>query len=212
MNARPASRIAQRGLAILAGGALLLLVGIGGALLWLKPSPQSLGPSLPVGVAIGGPFSLTDETGAAVTEASYRGRHMLIFFGFTYCPDVCPTELAKVAATLDLLGADAARIAPLFVSVDPERDAPDQLAQYTDLFHPSIIGLTGTEAQVGAAARAFRVYYNKVRTGPEPSAYTMDHSAFIYLMGPDGAFRQFFSPQATPEQMAATIRRFLASS
>jgi protein SCO1/2 len=123
---------------------------------------------------------------------------------------VCPTELAKVAATLDLLGDDARRIAPLFVSVDPERDAPDQLAQYTDLFHPAIVGLTGTEAQISAAARAFRVYYNRVKTGPEPSAYTMDHSAFVYLMGPDGAFRQFFSPQATPEQMAATIRAFLA--
>lgn len=212
MSGRPPSRAAQRGLAILAGGALLLLVGIGGAMLWLKPSEQSLGPTLPVGVAIGGPFSLTDETGAAVTEATFRGRHMLIFFGFTYCPDVCPTELAKVAATLDLLGDDAARIAPIFISVDPDRDQPEQLAQYTDLFHPAIIGLTGTEAEIAAAARAFRVYYNKVRTGPEPSAYTMDHSAFIYLMGPDGAFRQFFSPQATPEQMAATIRRFLASS
>lgn len=212
MSGRPPSRAAQRGLAILAGGALLLLVGIGGAALWLKPSEQSLGPTLPAGVAIGGPFSLTDETGSAVTEATFRGRHMLIFFGFTYCPDVCPTELAKVAATLDLLGDDARRIAPLFISVDPERDEPGQLAQYTDLFHPGIIGLTGTEAQIAAAARAFRVYYNKVRTGPEPQAYTMDHSAFIYLMGPDGAFRQFFSPQATPEQMATTIRRFLASS
>lgn len=210
MTGSPASRAARRGLAILAGGALLLLAGIGGALLWLKPAQESLGPTLPVGVAIGGPFSLTDETGQAVTEASYRGRHMLIFFGFTYCPDVCPTELAKVAATLDLLGEDAARIAPLFVSVDPERDTPEQLAQYTDLFHPAIVGLTGTEAQISSVARAFRVYYNKVRTGPEPSAYTMDHSAFIYLMGPDGGFRQFFSPQATPEQMAATIRAFLA--
>jgi len=212
MSGPPASRALQRGLAILAGGALLLLVGLGGSLLWLRPAPESLGPSLPVGVAIGGPFSLVDETGAAVTEASFRGRHMLVFFGFTYCPDVCPTELAKVAATLDLLGADAARVTPLFVTVDPERDTPDQLAQYTDLFHPAIIGLTGSEAQVAAAARAFRVYFNRVRTGPEPSAYTMDHSAFVYLMGPDGAFRQFFSPQATPEQMAATIRAHLARS
>ena len=210
MSGAPSARAVQRGLGILAGGALLLLVGLGGSLLWLRPAPESLGPTLPAGVAIGGPFALTDETGAAVTERTYRGRFMLIFFGFTYCPDVCPTELAKVAATLDLLGADAARIAPLFITIDPERDTPDQLAQYTDLFHPAIIGLTGTEAQVAAAARAFRVYTNKVRTGPEPSAYTMDHSAFVYLMGPDGGFRQFFSPKATPEQMAAVIRAHLA--
>jgi len=200
----------QRGLALLAGGALLLLIGIGGAALWLRPAPESLGPTLPAGVAIGGPFSLIDETGAPVTEKTYRGRHMLIFFGFTYCPDVCPTELAKVAATLDLLGPEAERIVPLFVTVDPERDTPEALAQYTDLFHPAIIGLTGTEAEVAAAARAFRVYYNKVKTGPEPDAYTMDHSAFVYLMGPDGGFRQLFSPQATPEQMAAAIRSHLA--
>jgi protein SCO1/2 len=200
----------QRGLAILAVGSLLLLAGIGGALMWLKPAQESLGPTLPAGVAIGGPFSLTDETGRAVTAETYRGRHMLIFFGFTYCPDVCPTELAKVAATLDLLGRDAERLVPLFVSIDPARDTPEALAQYTDLFHPAIVGLTGTEEQIAAAARAFRVYYNKVRTGPEPDAYTMDHSAFVYLMGPDGAFRQFFSPQATPEQMAASIRAHLA--
>jgi protein SCO1/2 len=200
----------QRGLALLAGGALLLLIGIGGAALWLRPAPESLGPTLPAGVAIGGPFSLIDETGAPVTEKTYRGRHMLIFFGFTYCPDVCPTELAKIAATLDLLGQDAQRLVPLFVSIDPERDTPEALARYTDLFHPAIIGLTGTEAEVAAAARAFRVYYNKVKTGPEPDAYTMDHSAFVYLMGPDGGFRQLFSPQATPEQMAAAIRSHLA--
>ncbi len=200
----------QRGLALLAGGALLLLVGIGGAALWLRPAPESLGPTLPAGVAIGGPFSLIDETGAPVTEKTYRGRYMLIFFGFTYCPDVCPTELAKIAATLDLLGQDAQRLVPLFVSIDPERDTPEALARYTDLFHPAIIGLTGTEAEVAAAARAFRVYYNKVKTGPEPDAYTIDHSAFVYLMGPDGGFRQLFSPQATPEQMAAAIRSHLA--
>jgi protein SCO1/2 len=209
---KPPHTAAQRGLAILAGGALLLLVGVGGSLLWLRPAQESLGPTLPAGVAIGGPFTLTDETGQRVTEATYRGRHMLVFFGFTYCPDVCPTELAKVAAALDLLGPEAGRVVPLFVSVDPARDTPDALAQYTDLFHPAIIGLTGTEAEIAAAARAYRVYYNKVKTGQEADAYTMDHSAFVYLLGPDGAFRQFYSPQATPEQIAGSIRAHLSRS
>ncbi len=125
---------------------------------------------------------------------------------------MCPTELAKVAATLDLLGPDAAKVAPLFVTVDPARDTPSELEVYTEQFHPAIIGLTGTEEQIAAATRAYRVFYSKVKLGQEADNYTMDHSAFIYLMGPDGAFRQFFSPQASPEQMAATIRAHLARS
>lgn len=212
MSQNTVHRAAQRGLAILAGGALVMLIAVGGAMLWLKPSSDSLGPTLPAGVAIGGPFTLTDETGREVTDATYRGRHMLVFFGFTYCPDVCPTELAKVAATLDLLGADAEKVTPLFITVDPARDKPAELEVYTEQFHPAIIGLTGTDEQIAAATRAYRVFYSKVKTGQEADAYTMDHSAFIYLMGPDGAFRQFFSPQASPEQMATTIRAHLARS
>ncbi|MCS6922259.1 MAG: SCO family protein, partial [Elioraea sp.] len=136
--------------AVVAGGTAWVLVPA-----WLSPpKTHQVQTSLPSGVTLGGPFSLTDETGARVTEATFRGRFMLIYFGFTYCPDVCPTELAKMAAALDLLGPEAEEVVPILISVDPERDTPAALAQYTDLFHPRLIGLTGTEAEIAAAARA----------------------------------------------------------
>ena len=180
---------------------------------WLGPEPRpEVAAALPPGIAIGGPFSLLDETGRRVTEATFRGRFMLLYFGFTYCPDVCPTELAKMAAALDLLGAAAEEVVPILITVDPGRDTPEALAQYTDLFHPRLIGLTGSEAEVAAAARAYRAYHARVATGPGPDEYTMDHSAFVYLMGRQGEFVALFHPQTTPEAMAEAIRRAIAAS
>ncbi|WP_198669002.1 SCO family protein [Elioraea thermophila] len=194
--------------AAVAGGAAWLVVPA-----WLSPpKTHQVQVALPAGVTLGGPFALTDETGARVTNETFRGRFMLIYFGFTYCPDVCPTELAKMAAALDLLGAEAEEVVPILITVDPERDTPAALAQYTDLFHPRLVGLTGTEAEIAAAARAYRAYYAKVRTGPGPDEYTMDHSAFIYLMGRQGEFIALFNPQTTPEQMAEAMRRAIAAA
>lgn len=188
--------------------AAVLAAGTGAAL-WLKQDAgieQRLGGmSVPPTVQIGGPFSLTDHTGAAVTEASYRGRLMLIFFGFTHCPDVCPTELQVIAEVLDGLGADADRVAPLFITVDPERDTPEALARYVDLFDPRIIGLTGTPEQIGAVTRAYRVYYAKVHP-PEASDYTMDHSSFVYLMDQEGGFAGLFRHGAPAADIVAAIR------
>lgn len=182
--------------------------GLGAAfarLLGNAPPPSAGGVALPAGVAIGGPFSLVDGDGRPVTEADLRGRLALVFFGFTFCPDVCPTELQAIGQAMDLLGPRAEAVRPVFISVDPERDTPARVKDYVALFHPSITGLTGTSAQVSAAARAFRVYYAKV-TPPGASDYLMDHSAFIYLLGRDGSLRALFRPGATPEEMAATIR------
>ena len=176
------------------------------------PRSEPVQVALPAGVTLGGPFTLTDETGARVTDETFRGRFMLIYFGFTYCPDVCPTELAKMAAALDLLGEAAEEVVPILISVDPERDTPAALAQYTDLFHPRLIGLTGTEAEIAAAARAYRAYYAKVRTGRGPDEYTMDHSAFIYLMGRRGEFVALFNPETSAEQMAEAMRRAIAAA
>lgn len=170
--------------------------------------PAAGGIALPPGSNIGGPFALVDHTGRAVTDRDYRGRAALVFFGFTFCPDVCPTELGNVAAALDLLGADAARVAPLFVTIDPERDTPAKLADYVALFHPAIIGLTGTPEQVAAAARAYRVYYAKA-TPPGASDYVMDHSAFTYVLGPDGGVRALLRPGASPEDIARALRAAL---
>lgn len=188
--------------------AVLLAAGAGAAL-WLRHDAgmeQRLGGmSVAPSVQIGGPFSLTDHTGAAVTDATYRGRLMLIFFGFTHCPDVCPTELQVIAEVLDGLGADADRVAPLFITVDPERDTPEALARYVDLFDPRIIGLTGTPEQIGAVTRAYRVYYAKVHP-PDASDYTMDHSSFVYLMDQEGRFAGLFRHGAPAAEIAAAIR------
>jgi protein SCO1/2 len=193
------------------GLAAMLAVGTGAAL-WLKQDAgveQRLGGmSVPPSVSIGGPFSLIDHTGTAVTDTTYRGRMMLIFFGFTHCPDICPTELQVMAEVLDRLGEDAVRVAPIFISVDPERDTPEALARYVDLFDPRIIGLTGTPEQIGAVARAYRVYYAKVHP-PESTTYTMDHSSFVYLMDAEGRFAALFRHGAPAAEIAGTIAAHL---
>jgi len=161
-------------------------------------------------VKIGGPFSLTDHTGRAVTEADFRGKAMLIFFGYTYCPDVCPTSLTEISAAMDKLGPLADKVVPVLVTVDPERDSVSVMKDYVAHFHPSIVGLTGTAEQIKQVAKAYRVYYAKVPDkGGDASAYLMDHSSVIYLMGPDGRFLAHFSTQTDAETMAAKIKSLL---
>lgn len=159
---------------------------------------------------VGGPFELVDHTGAPVTNADFRGRHMLIFFGFTYCPDVCPTELQVMSAALDRLGDEAEAVQPLFITVDPERDTPAAMAGYIRHFHPSLRGLSGTPDQIDAVAKAYRVYYRKVQDGSSATDYLMDHSAVVYLMGPDGTFLTHFAPGTGPDEMADKIATYLA--
>ena len=168
------------------------------------PAPSAGGIQLAQGVALGGPFTLVDHTGRTVTERDFAGRLMLVYFGFTYCPDVCPTELGIMAAALDAMGPAAERVTPVLVSIDPERDTPAALADYVARFHPRMVGLTGSAEQVAAAARAYRVYYAKVR--PRDSGdYLMDHSSFIYLVGPGGRVRSLFRPETAPEAIAAAV-------
>ncbi len=160
---------------------------------------------------IGGPFTLVDHDGNTVTDETYRGRYIMVFFGFTYCPDICPTALSDTAAALDMLGADkASKVTPLFISVDPARDTPEHLKEYVSYFHPNTIGLTGSEAQIKEAARVYRAYY---RLG-EPSAddpldYLVDHTAIIYVMGPNGEFLTHFSNGTSAEEMAERLGRLL---
>ena len=163
------------------------------------------------GPQIGGDFALVDHEGRRVTLASYAGRHLLVFFGFTHCPDVCPLALGEVSAALDALGPAAAKVQPIFVSVDPERDTPAVLKDYVAAFDDRIAGLTGTQEEVAAAARAYRVYFKKV---PVEGAlgYTMDHSAFVYLMGPTGRLEAFFTHETKGEAMAKKIQGFLGGS
>lgn len=173
------------------------------------------GPSGSVNRAlIGGPFALIDQHGKPVTEQQFRGRLMLVYFGYTYCPDVCPTELQNMSAALDVLGEQAGKVQPLFVTVDPKRDTSAQLADYMEHFHKSFLGLTGTAEQVASAARAYRVYYARAKdTGkpgdPNDTTYLMDHSGYVYLMDKDGQYLTHFSPNSDPRKMAEKIRQYL---
>jgi cytochrome oxidase Cu insertion factor (SCO1/SenC/PrrC family) len=193
---------------LLAAVALVIVAGIVSWRLDLAPEHNNASPA-GMGVInaapVGGPFELVDHTGTTVTDRRYAGKYLLVFFGFTFCPDICPTELTKIAETMDLLGADSAMVQPLFITVDPQRDTVPVLADYVTHFHPALVGLSGTSKQIQDVAKAYKVYF--ARAGADDSAdYLMNHSAFIYLMGPDGANLKLFSPRATAEQMATVIR------
>lgn len=210
--------------------AILLLVALGGVWAWAWASrapgeglaeafagrlgrllgaettvPSAGGVQMPQGLTLGGAFSLVDEAAKPVTERDFAGRWMLVYFGYTYCPDVCPTELGTMAAALDLLPpAVAEQLTPVLITIDPERDTPAQLADYVARFHPRLRGLTGSPEQIAEAARRYRVYYAKARRA-DAGDYLMDHSSFIYLVGPDGRVRSLFRPDTAPEAMAAAI-------
>jgi protein SCO1/2 len=164
---------------------------------------------------IGGPFQLTDQRGRTVEDRQFRGRFMLVYFGYTYCPDVCPTELQNMSNALDILGEPAAaNVQPLFITVDPARDTPGHLASYMDSFHKGFLGLTGSKDEVAAAAKAYRVYYARAKgTGnpkdPKDDTYLVDHSGFVYLMGPDGQYLAHFAPNTDPQKIVQTIRQYL---
>ncbi len=156
---------------------------------------------------IGGPFSLIDTDGKRVTDRDFRGKLMLVFFGYTHCPDVCPTELQNMAEVMDKLGADAAQVAPIFISVDPSRDTPAVLSDYLKNFGTRIAGLTGSPDEVASAAKAYRVYFRKATGGSDD--YTVDHSAFIYLMDREGHNLTYFMFNAPPGTVVNKIKMYI---
>ncbi len=170
-----------------------------------QPLPAMGGVQLPQGLQLGGPFSLVNQAGTAVTERDFAGRWLLLYFGYTFCPDICPTELGTMAAAVDALGPLGGQVVPVFITVDPERDTPAALTDYVGRFHPRLVGLTGSAEQVAEAARRYRVYFARVQHR-DAGAYLMDHSSFVYLVGPDGRVRALFRPEAAPEDIAATVR------
>ena len=162
------------------------------ALIGVAP-PGEGGAGTVSGISIGGPFTLTDaRTGATVTDATYRGRWMLVYFGYTFCPDICPTDLQEMVAALTSIGATGDRITPIFITVDPDRDKPVLLGRYVGLFSPRLVGLTGDHTQVDAVVRAYRVYVEKVPPASPGAAYLVNHSAFMYLMNPAGNLAAIF--------------------
>lgn len=170
---------------------------------------ESAAPPAPSGMSIGGPFTLVDQTGATVTDQSFAGRYRLIYFGYTFCPDACPTALQVMSQAIESLGPDAARIQPIFITIDPVRDTAQQLANYVPLFDKRLVGLTGTPAQIANVARAYKVYYAKADDRPD---YAMNHSSFVYLMGPDGRFLTVFGSDIDADKMAAGIKTYLKPS
>jgi cytochrome oxidase Cu insertion factor (SCO1/SenC/PrrC family) len=161
---------------------------------------------------VGGPFQLTDQSGKVRSERDFRGHLMLVYFGFTTCPDICPTDLQAIGLAMDKLGSDGGDVQPLFITLDPERDTREHLADYVTMFHPRLLGLTGTAEAVQNAADAYRVYYKRVDFDKGDGYYTVDHSAFIYLMDRDGKYLGFFPPGTPAEKMVEMIRPHLAGS
>jgi protein SCO1/2 len=153
-------------------------------------------------------FTLTDAGGARRTLGDYHGKAVVLFFGYTHCPDVCPTTLASLAQARKLLGPQAERVQVLFVTLDPERDTPQLLARYVPAFDPSFVGLTGTQQQIEAAAREFKVFFQKV-PGPTPDTYTLDHSSGSFVFDPKGHVRLYLTDRSGPEQIAADLKRLL---
>lgn len=157
--------------------------------------------------AIGGPFKLTDQNGKQITDRDLKGRPSLVFFGFTHCPEVCPTALFDISEILNKLGPDAAKVNAVFITVDPERDTPAVLKDYLASFNPRLVGIGGDAEALAAVAKAYRVYYKKVPT--KDGDYTMDHTAIVYLMDRNGQFVAPFSLKRKPEEGAAELRRYI---
>jgi protein SCO1/2 len=154
---------------------------------------------------IGGPFALSDTSGTRVALADFRGKVVVLYFGYTFCPDVCPTDLVTLAKVLDRLGADRDKVQPLFVTLDPERDTPLQLAAYAKSFSPRIVALTGTPEEIRSVALRYRVFYEKVREKGSKH-YVIDHTAFTYVIDAEGVYAGFFPPGTEAERMAAVVR------
>ena len=192
---------------------VLVVAGLAGIGVWLHLSTvPEIGNDAVGGLVtnadIGGPFTLTNQNGQPFGRADLAGRYGLIYFGYTFCPDVCPTELGKMAAAIDLLGAAGGRVTPLLITIDPARDTVAVLHDYVPLFHERLIGLTGTPDEIRAVAQQYRVFYRKFESS-DYSDYLMDHSSFVYLLAPDGTVIAMFGPDTTADRIAAAIERHM---
>ena len=194
-------------------GAILVYATLDGGLFGEKKSQHDVpGATAVAGVEIGGPFELVDQDGKTVTQAAFAGKLMLVYFGFTYCPDICPAELLIMGQAVDLLGDKAAEVVPIFISVDPKRDPPAKMKEYVAAFHPRMVGLTGSEAQVAAAAKAYRVFYRYAPNkegGELGDDYRVDHTGYVYLMDRGGNYLAHFVHGQGAETIAEGIKKHL---
>jgi cytochrome oxidase Cu insertion factor (SCO1/SenC/PrrC family) len=185
----------------------LIVIGIGAYFYSRGAASPPPTPGTKTGQAlIGGPFALVDQQGKRVTDQDFRGRYMLVYFGYTHCPDQCPLDLDTMSQALDRMPADlAARVQPIFITVDPKRDTQAVLRDYAGHFHPRLEALTGNDDEVAAAVKAYRVYVHLGEPQGNGGDYPVDHSAFTFLMGPDGGYVAHFSPGTTPDDMAKRL-------
>ena len=203
MNYRPVSvGIASAALLALVGGIVLVQTGPSGDDIFAPCRAGVVG-----GGAIGGPFTLVDENGVVVTEKDVITGPTLIYFGYTFCPDVCPLDNIRNAEAVDLLEAEGIEIKPVFISFDPQRDTPDVLRDFTDAMHPRMLGLTGSEQQVKAASQAYKTYFKRQEDGGE--YYLIDHSTFSYFMMPEHGFVEFFNRDASAQDVAKSMACFV---
>jgi cytochrome oxidase Cu insertion factor (SCO1/SenC/PrrC family) len=157
---------------------------------------------------IGGPFALIDQNGQRRTDTEFRGKLLVLYFGYTYCPDVCPTDLMAISAAIRLLGPVGDDVQPIFITVDPQRDTIEHLRGYVSAFHPRLIGLTGSDHDIRTLALAYKAYYEKV-AAEHDEPYAIDHTGFVYLVGRDGKYLGFFPPGTPPDRMVEVIRKYL---
>ena len=187
-----------------------LLVVAAGVLLALavRETPRGGAAGTALASAIGGPFHLVDQNGKAVSDADLKGKWQLIFFGYTHCPDACPTALNEMSLALDRLGMKRDEVGVVFITVDPERDTPDALKSYVQSFDAPIVALTGSSEAVAQAAKAYRVFYAK---HPRPDGdYDMDHSAVIYVMNPEGRFTATFTPDSSADAIVQRLQKLIS--
>lgn len=193
--------LAAGAVGVIAAAAVLLMLGD-------TDDPASPASVSVAGAEIGGPFELTTHEGERVTADALIDGPTLVYFGYTFCPDVCPVDAAVMADVVDLLDQRGIEVTPVFITVDPARDDPQALSQFVDAMHPRMVGLTGTEEEIASAAEAYKVYYSKVETEGSAADYLMNHSAFIYLMTPDGlaaVFRRGFPPEEIADEAARVL-------
>jgi len=190
---------------------VVCLLAIAATAAWWGTKPGKPEPAVAM-PAIGGPFTLTAADGQQVTDRTYRGKIMLVYFGYTDCPDACPTALNEIAGALADLGPRADRVQALFITVDPQRDTPEVLANYVKSFDPRILGLTGTPEQIAAAAKAYRVYYAPYKSADAPDGYLMDHTSVVYVMNEEGRFVATFTQETPAAQMADRLGKLLAKT
>jgi protein SCO1/2 len=190
---------------------VIIMLLAAAAMVWLRGNLGGGDRNPDIVFELGGPFRLTDAGGQEVTQAKWADKLLFLYFGYRFCPDACPTGLQNMASAMDLLGAEADKVQPLFISIDPERDTPETLAAYTGLFHPRLVGLTGTVEQVATVAKAYRVFYRKA-PGTDPANYSVDHSTYTYIADGRGKVVKVFSHNSAPEEMAEYLRSALRRS